>query len=50
MKSDEIIKIYKKHEKNTTPQVAALITVAEMIGRLNENIEKIVKKIEDECK
>lgn len=41
---DNVLERYKRHEYNTTPQVAALITIAELLKEINTNLEILVSQ------
>ncbi len=41
MNDEEVLEVYKKHECQTRQDIAALLTIAEMLGCIHEAIDDL---------
>ncbi len=46
MDAKEMLEIYKKHERNTRPDLAALLTIAEILAAIHEEHIMLKEKFE----
>jgi len=50
MDATEVLEIYKKHERNTRPDLAAILMIGEVLGNLNETVSNILGDIHEELR
>jgi hypothetical protein len=44
MTNYEVFELYKEHENNTTPQIAALIIIAQILGEIVSELKDLNSK------